>query len=79
MVKLGALDDPDPRQLGDPPAMAAGRGRQDDGDLLAEPARQFLDHPQGQGIVPADDQMIAASASARIGGHGVILTSTARP
>ena len=78
VVEFGALDDPDPRQLGDPPAMAVGRGRQDDGDLLAVPARQFLDHPQGQGIVPADDQMIAASARARIGGHGVILARTAR-
>ncbi len=44
LVKLGALDQPDAGQPGDPGALAPLRRAQDDRDLLPVPERQFLDH-----------------------------------
>lgn len=59
-VQVQLLDDPDAGQLGDTRPMAAADRAKQDGDLLAVIGGQFLDHPVGQRVVPADDQVARA-------------------
>jgi hypothetical protein len=70
-VEYRPLDDPHAGQLRDPPAVAAlGRAEQD-GDPLAVVGGEFLDGAVGEGVVPADDQVVPVLAeSAGNRGHG---------
>jgi hypothetical protein len=69
VVKLGALDQPDAGQPGDPRALAPLRRGQDDRDLLAVPERQLLDHSRGERVIPAYHEMIATGPRARFFAH----------
>jgi hypothetical protein len=52
-------------------------GPEQDGHGLAVSGGQLLDDPAGEGVLPADDEMVAAGRDQGNGGHGVILTSRA--
>jgi hypothetical protein len=73
VIELGPLDDSHPGQPGNlRPVTALGR-RQDHGHRLGVAGRQLLDHSEGEGVVAADDKMIAAGRQGLVRGHGVIL------
>lgn len=69
MSQFGALDDPHARKAADSRPVPALRGRQDDRYPLAIPDGEFLDHPRGEGIVPANDQVTPACLRAGKGRH----------
>ncbi|MGP8000100.1 MAG: hypothetical protein ACLPKI_22710 [Streptosporangiaceae bacterium] len=68
-VQVQPLDDPDTGQLGDARAVAAADRAEQDGDLLPVVGGQFLDHPVGQGVVPAHDEVIRVLGGRAGGGR----------
>jgi len=73
------LDHPHPGEAADLRAVALVARPDQGGHGLAVSAGQFLDHPAGERIFPADDEMIAAGRDQGDGGHCVILTGPGRP
>ena len=72
-VQLRPLDDPDPRQPGNPRPVTARPGTEQHCYPLAVVDGELFHYPVGQHVVPADDQVIPVlGESAGHRGHGEI-------